>query len=176
QNYETTAIPTLLRKYVRTGKVRIETKPWAFIGPDSFRGQQAMFAAAKQNRAYNFASVLYDNQGTENTGWLNDAMVAQIAASVPGPMDSRVRWIWHFRGPAPAPSDRVSSVRRPDGHRRNPHRSRRRRRRRLARPAGPVRVQARRARGRARVARDDDEGARLRRARVEQRVVPQACE
>jgi len=84
QNYETTAIPTLLRKYVRTGKVRIETKPWAFIGPDSFRGQQAMFAAAKQNRAYNFASVLYDNQGTENTGWLNDAMVAQIAASVPG--------------------------------------------------------------------------------------------
>lgn len=84
QNFETTALPTLLSKYVRKGKVRIETKPWAFIGPDSFRGQDAMFAAAKQNLAFNFASVLYDNQGTENTGWLDDTMVAQIAASVPG--------------------------------------------------------------------------------------------
>jgi protein-disulfide isomerase len=43
-----------------------------------------MFAAAKQNKAYNFGSVLYDNQGTENTGWLDDNMIASIAASVPG--------------------------------------------------------------------------------------------
>jgi protein-disulfide isomerase len=84
QNYETTAMPTLITKYVRPGKVRVELKPWAFIGPDSFRGQQATFAAAKQNKAFNFAQVLYDNQGTENTGWLTDAMVAQIGASVPG--------------------------------------------------------------------------------------------
>lgn len=84
QEYETTAMPTIVQKYVRTGKVRVQVKPWAFIGPDSFRGQAAMLAAAKQNRAYNFAQVLYANQGTENTGWLNDAMIAQIAASVPG--------------------------------------------------------------------------------------------
>jgi protein-disulfide isomerase len=84
QNFETTSLPTLVSKYVRTGKLRIETKPWAFIGPDSARGQAAMFAAAKQNKAYNFASVLYDNQGTENTGWLDDNMIASIAASVPG--------------------------------------------------------------------------------------------
>ena len=83
QNFETTAMPTLVSKYVRTGKLRIETKPWAFIGPDSVRGQSAMFAAAMQNKAYNFASVLYDNQGTENTGWLDDSMIASIAQSVP---------------------------------------------------------------------------------------------
>ena len=40
--------------------------------------------AAKQNLAYNFASVLYDNQQTENTGWLTDQMLYNIAASVPG--------------------------------------------------------------------------------------------
>jgi hypothetical protein len=28
--------------------------------------------------------VLYANQGTENTGWVTDDMIAQIAASVPG--------------------------------------------------------------------------------------------
>jgi len=84
QNFETTATPTLVSKYVRTGKLRIEVKPWAFIGPDSFRGQAAMLAAAEQNKAFNYAQVLYDNQGTENTGWLNDSMVYQIAESVPG--------------------------------------------------------------------------------------------
>ncbi|MGD0714303.1 MAG: thioredoxin domain-containing protein [Gaiellaceae bacterium] len=84
QQFETTAAPTLVSKYVRTGKLRIEVKPWAFIGPDSYRGQAAMMAAAKQNKAFNFAQVLYDNQGTENTGWLNDGMIYQIAESVPG--------------------------------------------------------------------------------------------
>src|SRR5262245_6273855 len=84
QNYETTVMPSVISKYVKTGKLRVEVKPWAFIGPDSSRGQAAMFAAAKQNKAFNFASVLYLNQGTENTGWLDDAMIGQIAASVPG--------------------------------------------------------------------------------------------
>jgi protein-disulfide isomerase len=82
QNYETTVIPTLVSQYIRTGKVQLELKPWAFIGPDSTRGQKAMFAAARQNKAFQFAQVLYDNQGTENTGWLTDDMLISIAGSV----------------------------------------------------------------------------------------------
>jgi protein-disulfide isomerase len=84
QNYETTVMPTVIKKYVRTGKVRVKVEPWAFIGPDSVRGQHAMLAAAKQNKAWNFAEILYLNQQTENTGWLDDGMVAQAAASIPG--------------------------------------------------------------------------------------------
>ncbi len=84
QNYETTVMPTIVDKYVRTGKVRVKVEPWAFIGPDSVRGQKAMLAAAKQNKAWNFAEILYYNQKTENTGWLDDAMVAQAAASIDG--------------------------------------------------------------------------------------------
>jgi protein-disulfide isomerase len=95
QNYETTVMPTIIKKYVRTGKVRIKVEPWAFIGPDSARGQKAMFAAAMQNKAWNFAEVLYLNQRTENTGWLNDSMVAQAAASVNG---LNVQKLWTDRG------------------------------------------------------------------------------
>jgi protein-disulfide isomerase len=91
QRYETTVMPTLIKKYVRTNKVRIKVMPWAFIGPDSTRGQKAMFAAAQQNKAWNFAEVLYLNQRTENTGWLNDSMVAQAAASVDG-LDVQKLW------------------------------------------------------------------------------------
>ena len=43
-----------------------------------------MLAAAKQNKAFNFAQILYINQQTENTGWLTDDMVAQAAESIPG--------------------------------------------------------------------------------------------
>ena len=84
QQFETQVFPNLLQTYVRTKKVKVIVKPWAFIGPDSVRGQSAMLAAAQQNKAFNFAQVLYDNQGTENTGWLTDQMVYAIAASVPG--------------------------------------------------------------------------------------------
>jgi protein-disulfide isomerase len=84
QYWEVTWIPTMVQKYVRTGKVQILLKPWAFIGPDSVRGQLATIAASFQNKSYNFAKVLYNNQQTENTGWLTDKMIASIAASVPG--------------------------------------------------------------------------------------------
>jgi len=84
--FETQAFPDLVQKYVRTGKVKVKVEPWAFIGPDSVRGQLAMLAAANQNRAFNFAQLLYGNQGVENTGWLNDQMVYKAAASIPGLM------------------------------------------------------------------------------------------
>jgi protein-disulfide isomerase len=84
QEFETTEMPTLVTKYVRTGKVRIVARPIVIIGPDSARGRAAMLAAAQQNRAFNFAQILYDNQGTENTGWLSDSMVYQAAVSIPG--------------------------------------------------------------------------------------------
>lgn len=83
QQFETQVMPDILQKYVRTKKVKIETRVLDFIGPDSGRGRNAMFAAAQQNKAYNFAEILYYNQATENSGWLNDSMVAQAAASIP---------------------------------------------------------------------------------------------
>ena len=84
KDFETQVFPDILTKYIRTKKVRVVMKPWAFIGPDSNRGQAATLAAAKQNKAFNFAALLYDNQGTENTGWLTDDMVYNLAVSVPG--------------------------------------------------------------------------------------------
>ena len=74
----------IVKDYVRPGKLRIVMRPWAFLGPDSITGQHATLAASLQNRAFNYASVLYDNQGEENTGWLNQTMVTSAAASVPG--------------------------------------------------------------------------------------------
>jgi protein-disulfide isomerase len=84
QQFETQVMPQIVKDWVRTGKVKVEVRPLAFIGPDSVRGRDAMLAAARQNKAFEFAQILYDNQGTENTGWLDDGMVASAAKSIPG--------------------------------------------------------------------------------------------
>ena len=75
REFESTVLPKLVRTYVRPGKVRIEQKLLAFIGPDSVRGRSAALAAGMQNKQFNFSEILYLNQGTENTGWLDENMV-----------------------------------------------------------------------------------------------------
>ncbi len=84
QQFEAQAMPTVISRYVRTGKLKVEARVIAFIGPDSQRGRVAAIAAGLQNKLFNFAQLLYLNQGTENTGWLSDDMVKAAAASIPG--------------------------------------------------------------------------------------------
>jgi len=84
REFETQALPDLVTRYVRTGKVKIELRPLAFIGPDSARGRAALIAAGKQSRLFQFMELVYMNQGPENTGWLNEDLVQKAAASIPG--------------------------------------------------------------------------------------------
>jgi protein-disulfide isomerase len=84
REFETQVMPDIVRRYVRSGKVKVSARVLAFIGSDSTRGRKAMIAAGEQGKAFDFAQLLYDNQGTENTGWLDDAIVADAAKSIPG--------------------------------------------------------------------------------------------
>jgi protein-disulfide isomerase len=84
QNFETLYLPTIVRRYIRTGKVQLQLQPWAFLGPQSTTGRYGVIAAGAQNKAFEYAKVLYDNQGQERSGWLDGRMMANIAASVNG--------------------------------------------------------------------------------------------
>ncbi len=76
--------PAIVREYVRPGKVRLEFRGMAFIGPDSLRALQAVTAAGLQNRLWNVLDLLFENQGEENSGWVSDGLVRSIGASVTG--------------------------------------------------------------------------------------------
>jgi hypothetical protein len=52
--------------------------------PTSFTGRLGLIAAASQNLGFEYAKVLYDNQGQEESGWLTGQTMAQIGASVTG--------------------------------------------------------------------------------------------
>jgi protein-disulfide isomerase len=82
--FETEVMPSIVQRYVRSGKLKVESRPIAFIGPDSLLGRRATIAAGRQNRLYDFAQLLYANQGAENSGWLNEDMVSSAAKSIPG--------------------------------------------------------------------------------------------
>jgi protein-disulfide isomerase len=84
RDFETQVLPDVVSRYVRTGKLKVVMRPIAIVGPDSERGMLATIAAGRQNRMFNFAQLLYHNQGSENTGWLDDDMVEQAAGSIPG--------------------------------------------------------------------------------------------
>jgi protein-disulfide isomerase len=84
QVFETQIMPTIIDKYVRTGKVRVEARPIVIIGPDSENGARGMVAAGQQNRGFTFAQILYYNQGPENGGWLSDETVEDAAVGIPG--------------------------------------------------------------------------------------------
>ncbi len=84
REFETEAMSTLIERYVRTGKAKVDLRPIAFVGVDSERGRAAMIAGAEQNKMFNVSQLLFIHQGAENSGWLSEELVERVAASIPG--------------------------------------------------------------------------------------------
>jgi protein-disulfide isomerase len=73
--YHHNVFPTILDRYVRTGKVRLELRLLRFLGPDSDRLARVAVAAAAQNRMWQFVGLAYDRQGKENSGYATDSFI-----------------------------------------------------------------------------------------------------
>ncbi len=89
RHYSQTILPTLLTKYVRTGKLKIVFEPQHFVGEqfspgDSGAAATFALAAAQQNRMWPFTELFYANQQDETTRYASDAFLRQIAGGVPG--------------------------------------------------------------------------------------------
>jgi protein-disulfide isomerase len=78
------ALPTLVEEYVRAGKLRIEFRGLAFIGPDSETALRTALAGGRQDRLWHAVELLYANQGAENADWVTEDLIARLTASVPG--------------------------------------------------------------------------------------------
>jgi protein-disulfide isomerase len=77
------ALPTLVEKYVRSGKLRIVFRGLAFIGLDSDKALRTVVAAGKEGHLWDVLHGLYLHQGHENAGWVTDELVGRVAAGVP---------------------------------------------------------------------------------------------
>jgi protein-disulfide isomerase len=79
--WEEQTVPTLVRRYVRTGKLRIEFRGVAILGPQSLEGLRYVVASQRQNRLWQYLLGLYARQGEENTGWVTSALLRQVGSA-----------------------------------------------------------------------------------------------
>jgi protein-disulfide isomerase len=72
-------IPDLISGPVKNGTAKYEFNNWAILGPDSVTAAKAALAASEQNRLQQFVENFYANQGIENTGYVTDDFLLDIA-------------------------------------------------------------------------------------------------
>ncbi len=81
------ALPTLMAKWVKTGKLRIEYRSLetATREPETFKNQQvAALAAGKQNKMWQYIELFYNQQGEESSGYVTEKYLQGLAQQVPG--------------------------------------------------------------------------------------------
>jgi protein-disulfide isomerase len=86
KKFETEVMPQIVKDYVDTGKVRVIFKDFQFLGQDSQTlGQfsRAVWAVAP-DKFYEWHKAIYDNSGTENSGWATHDKIMSITSGVLG--------------------------------------------------------------------------------------------
>jgi protein-disulfide isomerase len=89
--FDRDVLPAVIARFVRPGRLRLELRPIAVIGPASGPAAGAVLAAGLQDRMWQFADLFYRNQGPENSGYVTPTFIARIAAAVPGLDGARLR-------------------------------------------------------------------------------------
>ncbi len=95
QEFTTKALPSIIPKLVRTGKLKIEYRSLSTATGNAekdgaepaeiFKTQQtAALAAGKQDKAWYFIETFYHEQGEEGSGYVTEKYVQGIAQQVPG--------------------------------------------------------------------------------------------
>jgi protein-disulfide isomerase len=78
------ALPAVIDRYVRTGKVKVELNLLGFLGPESRKAALVAAAASQQDKMWQFSESFFAHQREENTGYVTNAFLSSLTAKVPG--------------------------------------------------------------------------------------------
>jgi len=84
RTYAEAVLPSVVAEYVQPERVKAEFRGIAFIGPDSEKAARFVYAAGIQDRLWQLQDALYRNQADENSGWVTDDLVRELAMQIPG--------------------------------------------------------------------------------------------
>jgi protein-disulfide isomerase len=88
RNFAVGQLPAIVNGDVRAGRVRLEFRTLAFIGPDSTKAAKFVEAASRQNKLWNVVDGLFVAQGKENAGWVTDGLLKQVGTGAGLNVDS----------------------------------------------------------------------------------------
>jgi protein-disulfide isomerase len=77
-------LPEVIERHVEPGDVKLVSETLVFIGPDSVPAARAAFAAGEQDRYWQYAALLFENQGAENSGYVTDEFLTKLAKETEG--------------------------------------------------------------------------------------------
>jgi protein-disulfide isomerase len=78
------ALPQIVGDYVRTGKVLVVFRALDLIGKESLTAARMALAVGQQDHLFEFASLMYGNQGLENSGYVTETYLRALAGAIPG--------------------------------------------------------------------------------------------
>jgi protein-disulfide isomerase len=78
-NYSEAIEPTIIGRYVVTGKIRYTFHDFAFLGQESVDAASAARCAGEQDEFWDYHGWLYANQNGENEGWFSTERLTAIA-------------------------------------------------------------------------------------------------
>jgi len=89
RDFSVNTLPTILERYVKTGKLRLELKLLHFVGEqinpgDSESAARFSVAAGNQGKQWSFAELFYLNQQDEGTRYVTDEYLTWLAGAIPG--------------------------------------------------------------------------------------------
>ena len=76
--------PELVRRYVEPGEAKVVSETIAVLGRDSVPAARAAFAAGEQDRYWEYSTLFFLNQGRENSGYVTDEFLTNIAEETQG--------------------------------------------------------------------------------------------
>ena len=77
-------LPEVVEDHVRNGEARLVSRPMTFLGEDSLEAAGAALAAGGQDRYWQYHALLFENQGPENSGYVTDDFLDDLARQTPG--------------------------------------------------------------------------------------------
>jgi protein-disulfide isomerase len=85
KQYSEDVLPDVISGPIKDGDANFDFQQWAILGEDSTLAAKAALAAAEQGRYWQFVETFYADQGIENTGYVTDEFLTEIAekAGVP---------------------------------------------------------------------------------------------
>ena len=80
------SLPTLIKDYVETGKLKIVFKDYAFLGPDSTTAALYMHAVwdLYPDKFYDWHEAMFVAQDEEHAGFGNEESILALSAKIPG--------------------------------------------------------------------------------------------
>lgn len=79
--YAKEILPPIIENQVKKGQAKIDFRNFAIIGEQSLPAGAAALAAGAQGRGWNYLEIFYRNQGSENSGYADDAFLEAVAES-----------------------------------------------------------------------------------------------